>query len=94
MAEIVPTPKKPETVKEILEAIGLSPAIEIARLIQYGELSDRDKVKALETLLAYCEPKLASKQVQVSGSLDHRARYKSTIDLEQQTLWGDSYDEG
>lgn len=90
MTEVV---RKPQTVKEVLEAMGLNPTVEIVKLLAHGELSDKDRIKALETLLQYCEPKLASKQVQVSGEIRHSSRHKSTIQLEQETLWGEPYGE-
>jgi hypothetical protein len=84
-------PAKPKTVKESLDALGVSPAIQILSIIKNGKLHDRDKVKAWETLLKYCEPQLASKQVTITASVNNTARAKTTQQLEQETLWGDDY---
>ena len=90
MTESLEKPQ-PKTVKESLDALGVSPAIQILALLQKGNLNDRDKVKAWETLLRYCEPQLASTQVKISAEVNTSARRKSTSQIERETLWSDDY---
>jgi hypothetical protein len=90
MTEEIAT-KQPTTVKESLDALGVSPAIQILGILQKGNLNDRDKIKAWETLLRYCEPQLASTQVKISADVNTSARRKSTSQIEQETLWSDDY---
>lgn len=74
-------------VVEVLNQKGISPGKQILQLIAKGELSTKDQLRAWEILLKYCEPQVASQQVQVlsmNAELEKELKNKTSEDLQRE----------
>ena len=88
--------KRELRVVEVLNNANISPAKNILDLINAGELSPKDEIKAWEIILKYCEPQVASQQVQVVNGnirIAKEMKTKETAEIiKEATLFDDAED--